>query len=196
MFFGLFFVFATVIVMNQDSSIDGGSKKEESASLDVQKVAKAKPKPTPKPKPKPETAKTQRNTPAPSINSNLSGIDTGLESFMSADLGDDSALLGDVQKNVVMSEESVDEAPQPIKRGAMEYPKAAKKAGIKGYVVLNILIDKDGNVEKVKVLESQPQGIFDEAASEGVKLWKFKPASYKGEAVKVWAKQKIRFDFQ
>lgn len=115
---------------------------------------------------------------------------------MGADLGDESALLGDVDKNVVMSEESVDEAPKPSRRSAMEYPKAAKKAGIKGYVLLNLLIDKDGNVEKVRILESEPQGVFDEVASAGVKEWKFKPASYKGEAVKVWAKQKIRFDFQ
>jgi protein TonB len=49
-------------------------------------------------------------------------------------------------------------------------------------------------VEKVKVLESQPAGVFDEVAVSGVQTWKFEPASYKGENVRVWAKQRVRFD--
>jgi protein TonB len=49
-------------------------------------------------------------------------------------------------------------------------------------------------VEKVKVLESSPPGVFDDVAAQGVQGWKFEPASYKGEAVRVWATQKVRFD--
>jgi len=95
-----------------------------------------------------------------------------------------------------MSEDSVDVAPQPSERTAMAYPKKARRAGVSGYVTMNLLISKEGNVEKVKVLQSQPAGIFDDVAVNGVKTWKFKPAQYKGEAVKVWAKQKVRFDLQ
>ncbi|MBD3824520.1 MAG: energy transducer TonB [Epsilonproteobacteria bacterium] len=196
MLFGLFFVFSSVIVMNSDSMIIAPKSTKESSELNVQKVVKQEPKPKPKPKPKPEPQKQQRATPAPTLSSSLSGIDTGLESFMSQDLTGGDSLLGDVDKNVVMSEESVDEAPVASQRSAIEYPKQAKKMGIKGYVLLNLLIDKEGNVEKVKVLESDPQGLFEESATQGVKSWKFKPALYKGEAVKVWVKQKIRFDFQ
>ncbi len=137
----------------------------------------------------------KKAAPSPSLASSLSGIDTGLESFMSADL-DDGSLLGDVDKDVVMSEDSVDEAPVAAQRSAMEYPKAAKKMNIKGYVVVNLLINKDGEVEKSKILESEPAGVFDDVVLEGVRGWKFKPGKYKGEAVKVWAKQKVRFDFQ
>jgi protein TonB len=61
-------------------------------------------------------------------------------------------------------------------------------------VVLNVLITPSGQVEKVKILESSPPQIFDQVAVESVRLWQFEPAVYKGQAVRVWAKQKIGFD--
>jgi len=68
-----------------------------------------------------------------------------------------------------MSEDSVDVAPSPSERSAMEYPKKARKMGVSGYVLMNLLINKNGNVEKVKVLESQPAEVFDDVAVAGVK---------------------------
>ena len=44
------------------------------------------------------------------------------------------------------------------------------------------------------MLETSPPGVFDDVAAQGVQGWKFEPASYKGEAVRVWATQKVRFD--
>ena len=78
--------------------------------------------------------------------------------------------------------------------GSFRYPPSAKKQGIRGYVVLSVLVDIDGSVDQLQVLESHPSGIFDNAALQGVRAWHFEPAKYQGEAVKVWAKQKIRFD--
>ncbi|MBA3026532.1 MAG: energy transducer TonB [Sulfurimonas sp.] len=196
MLFGIFFVFNIVILMNSESSLLNQEKKQENANFEIARIAKPKPEPKPKPKPKPEPAKAKKSTAAPSISSSLSGIDTGLDAFMSSDLSMDDTLLGDVSKNVVMSEDSVDEAPKPTHRAAMEYPAKARKSGITGYVLMNLLVSKDGDVEKVKVLESQPAGLFDEVAIAGVKEWKFKPAQYQGQPVKVWAKQKISFNLQ
>ena len=196
MIFGLFFVFGLVIYMNAKGGISEPKVKKQSMKFSAKKVVKPKPKPKPKPKKKPERAKPKRTAPSPTLDSSLSGIDTGLDAFMSEDMNMDDALLGDVGKNMVMSEDSVDVAPQPSERSAMEYPKKARKMGVSGYVVMNLLINKQGGVEKVKVLESQPANIFDDVAVTGVKTWRFKPAQYKGEAVKVWAKQKVRFDLQ
>lgn len=194
MVFGLFFVFGTAIVMNKDSDINTSSPKDGSAAFEVKKIPKKEPKQKTKPKPKQEPQKAQKAAPAPSLSSSLGGIDTGLESFMTSDFSQEDSLLGEVDKNVVMSEDSVDEPPKALKRVTMEYPKQAKKMGISGYVLMNLLIGKEGEVESVKVLESEPAGMFDDVAVEGIRAWKFKPASYKGEAVKVWVKQKIRFD--
>ncbi len=196
MVFGLFFVFGLVIYMNAKGGLSEPEAKKQSMEIATQKVVKPKPKPKPKPEKKPEAPKPKRTAPSPTIDSSLSGIDTGLDAFMASDMNMDDALLGDVGKNMVMSEDSVDVAPVPSERSAMEYPKKARQAGISGYVLMNLLISKEGTVEKVKVLESQPANVFDDVATNGVKTWRFKPAQYKGESVKVWAKQKVRFDLQ
>lgn len=192
--FGLFFVFIVVIEMNNEGWKQPQKKKETTAQFDIQKVSKPKPKPRPKPKPKPKKAKPKRATPTPNLSSQLSGLDTGLEAFQSGDLIGDDALLGNVGKDMVMTDDTVDQAPQPARRSPIEYPKKARKLGVTGYVLMNLLINKQGRVEKVKVLESEPAGTFDDVAVAAVRTWEFKPAQYQGNAVKVWAKQKIRFD--
>jgi len=196
MLFGLFFVFYIVVLMNSESTPHDQEKKKESTSFEIAKVNKPKPEPKPKPKPKNEQTKAKKSDIAPSLSSSLSGIDTGLDAFMSSDMKMEESLLGDVSKDVIMSEDSVDEAPKPTHRAAMEYPGKARKSGITGYVLVNLLVNQDGSVANVKVLESEPAGVFDAVAVAGVKEWKFKPAQYKGQAVKVWAKQKISFNLQ
>ena len=182
-------------MMNKSNENIQTKAKEKSAKFDVKKILKAKPKPKPKPK-KPHTqAKAKRVAPAPNLASSLGGIDTGLDTFMSQDVSDD-ALLGDVSKDVVMSEDSVDKAPTPAQRAPLSYPKKARKLGITGYVLMNILVNKDGSVEQVSILESEPAGIFDDVAKASIEQWKFQPAKYKGHNVKVWAKQKIRFNLE
>ena len=61
-------------------------------------------------------------------------------------------------------------------------------------MILSVLIGPTGQVERVKVLEAQPAGVFDDVAAAGVQTWKFEPATYRGENVRVWATQRVRFD--
>jgi len=193
--FGLFFVFLVVIEMNKEGWNTPPKKQETTSQFDLRKAVKPKPKPRPEPKPKPKRVKPRQTAPVPTLSSQLSGLDTGLEAFRTEDLISDDALLGNVgDAEMVMTDDTVDQAPQPARRTPIEYPKKARKLGVTGYVLMNLLIDKAGRVEKVKVLESDPAGTFDDVAVAAVRTWEFKPARYKGEAVKVWAKQKIRFD--
>ena len=196
MAFGLFFVFGLVIYMNEKGGVNEPKVKKQSMEFSAQKMMKPKPKPKPKPKKKAKPTKPKRTAPAPSLSSSLSGIDTGLEAFMTGDMNMDDSLLGDVAKDMVMTEGTVDVAPKPSNRSPIKYPKKAHKMGVSGYVLMNLLINKQGGVEKVRILESQPADVFDDVAVNGVKTWQFKPAQYKGEVVKVWAKQKVRFDFE
>lgn len=184
-------VLAFSLIMNQMSSLPKPKKKEATAGFEVQKIIKQKPKPKPKPKPRKSKPKATPKAAAPSVGSNIAGIDLGLDNGVGFE-DDDSGLLGDTS-DVVMSAESVDKPPKAAHRTAMEFPKSALKQKISGYVVMNILIGKDGRVKQVSILESQPKGVFDEAARSGVSDWVFTPAMYQGKKVKVWAKQKIRF---
>lgn len=146
-----------------------------------------------KPEPKPEQKQAQANNNAlPDMGSMLGGIAMNIPELSFGSLfGDPASLLEQAGDE---SEGGTDTPPKVLTRTEMEYPSNAAKEGLHGYVVVNVLIDTDGNVEMVKVLESQPSGVFDEAATRGVKDWKFTPGKNKGKPVKLWAKQKIKFN--
>lgn len=142
----------------------------------------------------PPRRRQQAPRPNVDLSSTLPGMSFGLPAFDEGDLGDlTGGLLGD-DRDLVMSDESVDQPPRPVAQSPIPYPARAKAQGVTGYVMLSVLIGPTGAVEKVRVLESQPAGVFDDAAVAGVQRWRFEPASYRGESVRVWARQRVRFD--
>ena len=194
---GTSLVLGAVVLIN---AYNKGPDKEEVQDTAQFNVAPPEPPPQEKtePEPKPEP-KQQPNNPPPSPLKGL-GTSVGAGSFaisspdFNADGGGlDDSVLGNT-KDVVMTDDSVDVPPKPAQRTPMKYPPEARQKGITGYVTVNLLINAQGQVEKVKVLESQPGGVFEDAAVKAVRGWRFEPAEYEGESVKVWAKQKIRFN--
>ncbi len=148
----------------------------------------------PKPKPPPRRAPRTPPPPLAGLGANLSGIDFGLPGFDMSDLNAlDSDLLGGGD-GMVMTDDTVDDPPRATFQAPMQFPPRAKAKGITGYVVLSLLIGVTGQIEEIRVIESSPEGIFDEVAVQGVSQWKFEPASYQGKAVRAWAKQRVRFD--
>jgi periplasmic protein TonB len=192
MFIGGMAILSFSLMMNSFSSIPEKKPKLKTTSFAVQKVVKKQPKKKPKPKKSKKKSTKSARTVTPNLGSNLSGLDMQLDLDMGMGETDDS-LLGDTS-NVVMSAESVDTLPKAYERSAMEYPKSALKDKVSGYVLLNMLIDTKGAIEQVKILESEPKGVFDDAAREGIESWKFEAAIYQGKKVRVWAKQKISFN--
>jgi len=183
-----------VLVVSFNAKVEKKEKKVKEP-MRMMKMTKQPPKvekPKPKPKPKP---KAQPKAPMPDLGAMLGGIAMNIPEFATGDfMGDGKNLLGDMAADAAMSEGTVDSQPRVISRGTLEYPPAAAKKHIKGYVVVNLLIGKDGSVELAKVIASSPAGVFDQAALRGVRSWRFAPAKYKGNPVKGWAKQKVRFD--
>ena len=195
MVLGTALIFSLVLIMNRYMGKIEKTSASEVTQISMVKEIKPEPKKEVK-KVKPKKSRVRPQAPAPfqGLNTSLSGIDLGLFGFDDGDINDlDDALLGETG-NVVMTEDLVDVPPKPVSTGSFRYPPSAKKQGIKGYVVLSVLVDIDGSVDQLQILESKPSGIFDNAALQGVRAWHFEPAKYQGETVKVWAKQKIRFD--
>ncbi|PKM08095.1 MAG: energy transducer TonB [Gammaproteobacteria bacterium HGW-Gammaproteobacteria-4] len=190
---GSVLVLALVVLMNNPFTQRDKAGELIGSSIAVIKKEKPKPKEAVR---KPEPPKRQTRaapTPLLGLDASLSGLDFGLPAFDSSELDLGQGLLGD-GGDVVMTDDSVDQAPRPILQTPMAYPARAKAQGITGYVLLSVLISPTGQVEKVKVLEAQPAGVFDDVAAAGVQNWKFEPATYKGEQVRVWARQRVRFD--
>lgn len=195
MVFGSALVFFTVVMINRYADGPKANEVEAAAKIDFEKKEKPKPKKVVEQKrPPPQKPARRPPTPLTGLNSDLAGLDLGLPGFSSDDLGDLSGDLLGGADDVVMTDDSVDEAPRPTVTPPMTYPPRAKAKGIQGYVLMSLLISPTGDVERVKVLEANPAGVFDDTAVAGVKNWKFEPATYQGEAVRVWARQRVRFD--
>ncbi len=195
MLLGLILVFGMILWMNRFMSEMQKPAAQEVTEIAMTKEIKPEPKKEiKKPEPKKQVSRPQAPAPFKGLDTALSGIDLGLLGLDNGnDRNMDDGLLGKTG-NAVMTADLVDVPPKPVTRGSFKYPPAAKKNGVKGYVVLSVLVEADGSVNQVQVLESSPSGIFDASALQGIRNWHFEPAKYKGETVRVWAKQKIRFD--
>jgi len=187
---GLAFMFALITVLQ--GPIHRRPKKEVSSVEFKVKKKKANPQQKlAKKKPKPRKVKTTRKTLKPRLDLAFAsgGIDLGID-ILGLSAGD-SSLLG--KGDTVMTEDVVDQLPQVQHRDPIPFPELALEKGIDGYVTVNVLVNKKGSVEKVKLLEAHPEGIFEQAALNGVRGWNFSPAEYQGRLVSVWIKQKVRF---
>lgn len=72
-----------------------------------------------------------------------------------------------------------------------DYPPDAEKQRVEGVVLLQVRIDKKGNVDKVDLISGHP--LLAPAAIEAVKKWKYKPFLLNGEAVTVETQVKVNF---
>ncbi|HHB94294.1 MAG TPA: energy transducer TonB [Campylobacterales bacterium] len=195
MLLGGLFMMILVVAFNKPVKKKEEKVKKETRYVKMEKKAVKKAS-KPKPKPKPKAKKAPPKAPLPNLGSALGGIEMNIPEFDTGDIGADATeLLDKVDEDTVMDGNTVDVKPRVVSRSKIEYPPAAMRKQIKGYVIVNVLIDKQGNIETAQVLEAFPSGVFDAVALEGVKSWRFSPAKYKGQPVKVWAKQKVRFDF-
>jgi len=62
-----------------------------------------------------------------------------------------------------------------IVRVLPRYPSRALSRGIEGWVLLEFAINEVGFAVNPVVIESEPPGIFDRAATSAVKRWKYRP---------------------
>jgi TonB family protein len=76
------------------------------------------------------------------------------------------------------------QAPVKISGAAPVYTELARRARVAGTVVVEAIIDQQGDVTNAQVLRGLPMGL-DRAAVNAVQTWKFKPATLNGKPVKV-----------
>jgi TonB family protein len=100
---------------------------------------------------------------------------------------------GGVQPDAAFKPNEVDTKPKLIRGDSPQYPPIAQRKNVKGWVILQFVVNTRGLVEDVRVLEAEPEGIFDKAALETAESYKFKPAEKNGKAVNCILKQRIRF---
>ena len=96
------------------------------------------------------------------------------------------AFRGGVSENPDEFQRRLTFAPHP------KYPALAQRAGVEGFVKLQVRIKQDGHVEVQKVLEGEP--VLVDAAIDAVKRWQAKPAWVNGKKSEVIST--VTFNFQ
>lgn len=84
--------------------------------------------------------------------------------------------------------------PRIVKSYQPPYPSAERNAGIQGTVTIRFLIDQNGNVEDVAIINSSGNANLDSAAVSAGYKWRFSPAKSKtGNPVRCYANIPITF---
>jgi TonB family protein len=83
-------------------------------------------------------------------------------------------------------------APQVLREVKPDYTDDARRRGIEGDVVLEIVVRRDGSVGEVKVLQGLGGGL-DRRAIDAVRQWRFSPAKRFGQPVDVLVEVAVEF---
>jgi protein TonB len=83
----------------------------------------------------------------------------------------------------------------PIKRFNPQYPRRAMQRKIQGHVVVQFLVDKDGRVDidSLKFVEENPEGIFSNNVRKAVRKWRFNPMMQNGQPIAFRTQQRFEF---
>jgi TonB family protein len=75
-----------------------------------------------------------------------------------------------------------------------DYPPNALKQQLTGSVMVEYVVDARGETRDIHVVESNPPQVFDQAAINAVRHWRYAPMIVNGSAVEVPAKARMRFE--
>jgi TonB family protein len=76
--------------------------------------------------------------------------------------------------------------PEILSRSPPLYPERARRAKVAGRIVIQAIIEKDGSVSQPAIVKpGLPEGL-DLAAFDAVCTWRYKPATLKGEPIRVY----------
>ena len=82
---------------------------------------------------------------------------------------------------------------KPIVTIEPTYPAIAVLKRIEGFVDVEFTVDVNGSVKNVRVVQAEPENIFNQAAKQAVLKYKFSPKMVDNITVEQVAKQRIEF---
>lgn len=84
----------------------------------------------------------------------------------------------------------------PLGRIPPVYPMAAKRRGVQGRVKVKFVVNEQGAVERITIVDAKPPGVFDQSVIRCVSKWRFKPGTVEGLPVKAWVETTVRFELE
>jgi TonB family protein len=94
----------------------------------------------------------------------------------------------------VYSPSEVDVLPRVALTYPPRYPYVAKRDNISGSITVQFVVSREGYAVSSKVVVSEPEGVFDHAALEAMRAYRFEPGTKDGKAVDVLVNLPIKFN--
>jgi protein TonB len=143
---------------------------------------------------KAERTKAQQAPPPPQVTAARATLDPG------EGAGDITAIAAMVEEQAALSGDlsasgGADREAMPLVRIEPEYPMNARQNGIEGWAVVEFTVSAAGTVKDAVVIASEPGTVFDRAAINAVRKWKYNPKIVDGRPVERTG-IKVRFDFE
>lgn len=83
---------------------------------------------------------------------------------------------------------------EPVATPGPDYPPAAFRQGVTGWVDVEYTVDERGATTDLAVVAAEPQGVFDEAALAAVARWQYRPRVVNGQPVAQRTSVTLRFE--
>jgi len=118
--------------------------------------------------------------------------------------GADPASIGAVDAAIGAAQDAAQRASSYVSASSMtrtryvapKFPPAASQRGIDGWVDLQFLVNTDGSVGELTIVGAQPVGIFEQAALDAVRHWRYQPLMRDGQPATQRARVRLRFAMQ
>lgn len=91
---------------------------------------------------------------------------------------------------------AITRGPRAIEAEKPDYPAGSRERGNEGTVRLQMLVNRSGRVESVRIIESSGHTALDKAAEKAVRSWRFSPALQNGDPIAAWVTVPIVFDLR
>ena len=116
----------------------------------------------------------------------------------------DAAGIAALDAALSAAQDAAQQAPSYVDASALtrthyvapQFPEVARARGIDGWVDLKFVVSIDGAVSDVAVVGAEPAGIFEQAALDALRRWRYQPVVHDGRAVSQGARVRLRFTVQ
>ncbi len=116
----------------------------------------------------------------------------------------DESAIAAVEKDIYAAQEATTKANEVVSSTSLRklhhvdpaYPSVARSKDLSGWVDLELTVKTDGSVDDIVVTRADPPDIFDKAAIEAVRQWRYEPVQRDGKVVEQRTRLRIRFQLQ
>jgi TonB family protein len=120
------------------------------------------------------------------------------------DAGADATQIGTLEAALAAAQDAAAQANSYLNEGSLtrthyiapRFPDTARQRGIEGWVDLQFVVGTDGSVSDATIVGAQPAGVFEPAALEAVRQWRYQPPVRGGQNVSQRVRVRVRFKVQ